>query len=134
MMIWMSKMTWLFKSMILSKKLYLQTSWCWIVFESIVSSKDCIRRAIDFQISFRCTTCSKLDHSTWLFESIVSSNELHLQNTERVAISIWLFESIVSSKRLHLSCCWFSNTFRLYDLFVTRSLFRDYFLVNVDVL
>ena len=59
-------MTWLFESIILSKKLYLQNverlnaSWNWIVFESIVSSKDCIRRVIDFQIFSRYTICSKL--------------------------------------------------------------------------
>ena len=128
MIIWMLKMTWLFESIILSKKLYLQTSWYWIVFESIVSSKNCISRVIDFQIFFRCTICSKFDHSTWLFKSIVLSNKLHLQNIKRVAISIWLFELIASSKKLHLSCYWFSNTFSLYNMFVTWLFFRDCFL------
>ena len=32
------------------------------VFDSIVSSENCIRRAIDHQIFFCCTICSKLDH------------------------------------------------------------------------
>ena len=122
------------------KKLYLQNverlnaSWYWTVFESTVSSKNCIRRAIDFQISSRYTICSRFVR---LFLTIkrerssrraidmtirinVLSNELHLQNTinfERdMILNVKLFESTVSSKKLNLSCYWFSNTFSLYDL------------------
>ena len=123
-----------------SKKLYLlnveclNASWYWIVFESIVSSKNCIRRVIDFQIFSRCIICSKLDHlflivkrkrlSRRVINMIIwiniLSNELHLQNTinfERdIILNVKLFESIVSSKKLNLSCYWFSNTFSLYNL------------------
>ena len=55
---------------------------------------------------------------TWLFESIVSSTELHLQNFWTRHDTVWLFQSIVSSKRLHMRCYWLSDTSSLYDLIV----------------
>ena len=115
-------LTKLFESIASSKKLYLRsalasnTSWYWIVFESIVSLENCIRCAIDFQIFSRYTTCSRLVRLFVTIERLSRRNKVTF-NFERVMIlNVKLFESIVSSKRLHLSCYWILDTFSLYDL------------------
>ena len=84
--------------------------WYWIALESIVLSNDCIRCIIHFRISSRYTICSKLVR---LFETIECRFASWCWHD---TISIWLFESIVSSERLHLSCYWLLDTFSLHDL------------------
>ena len=60
------------------------------------------------------------DTNMIVFESIVSSKKLYLQNAERVMI-LNCFRINCIIRRLHSSCDWLSNIFSLYDLFETWS-------------
>ena len=92
----------------------LNASWYLIALESTVSSKDCIRRVIDFQISFRYTTCPRLDRLFVTIKRLSRQHDCFLINcfikkiifakrwmSERVMIlDAKLFESIVSFDRI----------------------------------
>ena len=123
--------------------------WYWIVFESIVSSKNCIRRVIDFQISFRYTICSKFDYlfliikrkrlSCRVIDMIIKINCFIQRNafTKR-----WTFHDIDTIVRVncivrkiefvmqlifkHVFVTWFDYDL-LYDLFVIWSLYEFIF-------
>ena len=137
--------TWLFSSQLFRQKNYicktLNASWYWTVFESIVSSKNCIRRAIDHQIFFRCTICSKLDHSTWLFESIISIEKIAFTkrstlNASRYLILIWSFRQLYHQKNCICRVIDFQIRFRwticsLFD-FLSMSMFYNWYVNSIN--
>ena len=76
----------------------LNASWYLTVFESTVSSKDCIRRAIDFQIFSRYTACSRFGRLFVTIERLSRQHDCFLVNCfikEIIFAERWMFERVM---------------------------------------